>query len=90
MILEKQRIPWDSDEKLCPEGRVFSAFIAYSQRIYTNRIRHVIFLFCSCSSVTKLYPTLHGPMNCSLPASSVLHYLPEFVQIHVHWISDAI
>ena len=29
-------------------------------------------------------------MNCSTPASSVLHYLPEFAQTHVHWVSDAI
>ena len=29
-------------------------------------------------------------MNCSMPASPVLHYLPEFVQIHVHWVGDAI
>ena len=29
-------------------------------------------------------------MACSMPGSPVLHYLPEFVQIHVHWVSDAI
>ena len=29
-------------------------------------------------------------MNCSIPAFPVLHYLPEFVQTHVHWVSDAI
>ena len=29
-------------------------------------------------------------MDCSIPGSSVLHYLPEFAQIHVHWVSDAI
>ena len=28
--------------------------------------------------------------DCSLPGSSVLQYLPEFAQIHVHWVSDAI
>ena len=25
-----------------------------------------------------------------MPGSSVLHYLPEFAQIHVHWVSDVI
>ena len=30
------------------------------------------------------------PMDCSMPGSSVLHYLPEFAQIHVHWVGDAI
>ena len=29
-------------------------------------------------------------MNCSTLGSSVLHYLPEFAQIRVHWVSDAI
>ena len=29
-------------------------------------------------------------MDCSMPGSPVLHYLPEFAQIHVHWVSDAI
>ena len=29
-------------------------------------------------------------MNCNTPGFPVLHYLPEFAQTHVHWISDAI
>ena len=29
-------------------------------------------------------------MDCRTPGSSVLHYLPEFAQIHVHWVGDAI
>ena len=29
-------------------------------------------------------------MHCSIPGSPVLHYLLEFAQIHVHWVSDAI
>ena len=30
------------------------------------------------------------PMDYSMPGCSLLHCLPEFVQIHVHWVSDAI
>ena len=30
------------------------------------------------------------PMNCSMPGFPVLHYVPEFAQIHVHWVGDAI
>ena len=30
------------------------------------------------------------PMDCSMPGSSVLYYLPEFAQIHVHQVTDAI
>ena len=29
-------------------------------------------------------------MELSMPGSSVLHYFPEFAQIHVHRVSDAI
>ena len=28
-------------------------------------------------------------MDTSMPGSSILHYLPDFAQIHVHWVSDA-
>ena len=29
-------------------------------------------------------------MDCSTPGFPVLYYLPEFVQIHVHWVGDVI
>ena len=35
-------------------------------------------------------PTLCDPMDCSMPGFPVFHYLPEFAQTHVPWISDAI
>ena len=33
---------------------------------------------------------LCNPTDCSTPGFPVLHYLPGFAQIHVHWVSDAI
>ena len=42
---------------------------------------------CCCYSVTKSHMTLCNPMGCSTPGFPVLHYLPEFVQTHVHWVS---
>ena len=45
---------------------------------------------CCCCSVAKLCPTLFNPRDCSMPGFSVFHCLPEFVQIPVHWVSDAI
>ena len=45
---------------------------------------------CLCCSVSKSCLTLCNPMNCSTPGFPVLHYLPEFAQTHVHWVSDAI
>ena len=35
-------------------------------------------------------PTLCDPMDCSSPGFPVLHHLPEFAQIHVHRVHDAI
>ena len=45
--------------------------------------------YCHCS-VAKSCPTLCDPIYCSMPDFCVLHYLPEFAQIHVHWVGDAI
>ena len=42
------------------------------------------------SSVAQSCPTLCDPMNCSTPGLPVHHQLPEFTQIHVHRVSDAI
>ena len=36
------------------------------------------------NSVTQSRMTVCDPMECSTPGSSVLHYLWEFAQIHVH------
>ena len=44
---------------------------------------------CSCS-VAQSCLTLWDPMNCSTPGFPVLHYLQEFAQTHVDWVSDAI
>ena len=42
------------------------------------------------SSVTQSCPTLCDPMNRSTPGLPVHHQLPEFTQIHVHGVGDAI
>ena len=42
------------------------------------------------SSVTQSFLTLCNPMNCSMPGLPVHHQLPEFIQTHVHRVSDAI
>ena len=42
------------------------------------------------SSVTQSCLTLCDPRNCSTPGLPVHHQLPESIQTHVHWVSDAI
>ena len=43
-----------------------------------------------CCSVSQSCLALCNPMDCSMPGFPVLHHLPEHVQTHVHWVSDAI
>ena len=43
-----------------------------------------------CCSVTELCPILCNSTYCSTPEFPVLPYLPEFAQIHVLWVGDAI
>ena len=48
-------------------------------------------LLCrSCCSVAKSCLTVCDPVDYSKPGSSVLHCLPEFAQIPVHWGGDDI
>ena len=41
-------------------------------------------------SVSRSVVSFCDPMDYSLPGSSVLHYILDFAQIHVGWVSDAI
>ena len=41
-----------------------------------------------CCSVAQLCLILCNPMDCSAPGFPALHNLPEFAQIHVHWVTD--
>ena len=45
-----------------------------------RRLFSLFSLSCCCCSVTKLCPTLWGPMDCRMLGFPVLHYLPEFVK----------
>ena len=47
-------------------------------------------MFSSVSTVTQSCSTLCDPMNHSMPGLLVHHQLPEFTQIHVHWVGNAI
>ena len=51
---------------------------------------HCRWLLSSVQLVTQLCPTLCDPMNYSMPGLPVHRQLPEFTQIYVHWVGDAI
>ena len=57
------------------------------QRMRARRNGDSAFQF---SSVAQSCPTLCDLMNCSTPGLPAHHQLPEFTQIHVHQVSDAI
>ena len=68
----------------------------YDGSSYSSPLQHLILsvvlilaIYCFCS-VTELCLTLCNPVDCSLPGFLVLYHLPEVVQTHVLWISDAI
>ena len=46
-------------------------------------------MYCCCS-VAKLCLILCNLRGCNTPGFPVPYHLPEFAQVHVHWISDAI
>ena len=60
------------------------------RKISLNKVRFTLFKLFHCCSVTQSCPTLCNPMDCSTPALPVPHHLPEFAQVHVHWIGNAI
>ena len=70
----------------------------YLSSVYMYNIRFTLLtsfkmynmLLLSCFSVTQLCLTLCSPMDCCMPGFFDPHYLPEFVQTHVHWVGDAI
>ena len=45
---------------------------------------------CCCWSDTKLCLTPSNPIDCSILGFPVLHYLLEFSQTHIRWVSDAV
>ena len=48
-----------------------------------------IIQWCCCLAAKSCLTLCHS-RDCSTPDSSALQYLPEFAQIHVHWVSDAL
>ena len=51
---------------------------------------HKMFICSFFFVVVQSCPTLCNLMDCSTQGCPVLHHLPEFAQIHAHWVSDAI
>ena len=66
------------------------AFLETNQSLWRCVLQEKLGYLLSCCSVVQSRLTLCKPMNCSMPGVPVLHYHPEFAQIHVLWVGDAI
>ena len=66
-----------------------SVLIFYKFALYTVFCKYSA-CCCCCCSVTKSCLIPCDPMDCGTPGFLVPHHNPEFAQVHVHWISDAI
>ena len=66
---------WENKHYLAKRWKLFKTVVFSSPRMFC--------ISCFCS-ISKLCLTLCDPMNCSTPGFPVLHYLPEFTQIHTH------
>ena len=83
----------DSWNIIRTDTNVFSSlYYNLQHNNYLNQ-KHVLFWYMHSvqfSSVTQLCLTLCKPMKCSTPGLTIHHQLPEFTQIHVHRVDDAI
>ena len=59
------------------------------QQDHINYLIVSIYRYCCCSAAQSCLP-LCEHMDCSMPGLSVPHHLPEFAQVHVRCIGDAI
>ena len=64
-------------------------YLIYSSYILVFSFKF-LYLFHCCCLATKSCPTLFDLRDCSTSGFPILHYLPKFVQIHVHWVGDVI
>ena len=78
-VLSLHLLPWQLDSS--PPSREGSPVYSY--------VAALSLLLCP-RPVTKLCASLCDPIDCSRPGFPFLHCLPEFAQMHVHWLDDAI
>ena len=66
---------------------IYIYIYTYKYTLFFRFSSHIGHCYCS---VAKSYLAFGDPMDCSTPGFPVLHCLPEFTQIHVHCVDDAI
>ena len=84
--------PRDQTQVSCTAGRFFTIWATWNKLIMTCLYYYGIIQSSSVqfTSVAQSCPTPWDPVNCSTPGLPVHHQLPELIQTHVHWVSEAI
>ena len=77
--------PWDSPGKSTGVGCHWNGAV-----VHILMWAYIGLYYCCCCSVAKSCLTLCDSMDYSMSGLPVSHYLLKFVQVHVHWVSDAI
>ena len=69
-------------------GQYYLKIVGFIKQWLSSILRSIVSV--QFSSVTQSCPTLCDPIERSTPGLPVYHQLPELIQIHVHWVGDAI
>ena len=64
--------------------------VKYYKAKKKKKLQSFLLKLAAVLEVAKSCSILCDPIDCYTPDSSVLHYLLEFAQIHVHWVDDSI
>ena len=82
-------LPWDPNRSSCCSPLPLSPLVPPPLCLSSPCLTHqhsCHWVSVQFSSVPQSCPTLCDPMDCSTPGLPVYLQLPEFTQIHVHWV----
>ena len=74
-------VPIETQCQRLSEGLQQSVFVVF---FFLTKFIYLCQRACCCS-ITKFCWILWDLVDYSMSVSSVLHYLPDFAQIHIHW-----
>ena len=81
----RKTVSWDRHEGLMREGMYHMGQSSAQYLAHSRSLVHA-----RCCPVVRSCPALHDPMDSGMPGLPVPHRLPEFAQVHIHGIGDAI
>ena len=93
-VLQKEGKLYISETQICLEYCWWTCTLVWplwnTVWSFFKKLKIELAFCCWWCSVTKLCSAVCDSMASSTPSFPVLHYLLEFAQTHIHWVSDAI